>query len=108
MIFKGIVSDRLSRYREVRDRFIRMGINIARTRRIEDKNSFIDSLFSFVQASSDFEGAYNPLLGIAMQISQSDPHRGLLMLEKLDALSSERKEARSLIKEIEYKLAINN
>jgi spermidine synthase len=92
---------RYNRYRKARDRFMQMGIKITRSGGVSGEDALIDSLFSFAQLSGDFEGAYNPLLGIALRKYRDDPHMSLSILRKLAALCHERGEAFSIIKEIE-------
>jgi spermidine synthase len=99
---------RFNQYRQARDRFIRMGISFSHLRGWDCNDALIDSLFSFVQLSGDFESAYNPLLGIALQRYRTDPQMSLTMLRKLDTFCCQRNEVRSIIEKIEGRDATLN
>jgi spermidine synthase len=82
--------ERVTRYARARDRFLRMGIDVVRSPKDRGAGLHIDSLLACVQLSPDFEAAYNPLIGIAMDLAEDNRAKAEQILDELARLNPKR------------------
>jgi spermidine synthase len=90
-------TQRLGRYREARDAFLRAGAGIPPDpdpRRLLERTR--EPLLRIVRMSPDFDPAYRPLLGLAGALYESDPQLTLALLRELESANPGRTEARAL------------
>lgn len=88
---------RLQRYWTARDAFLRAGVGVVPS---DDARALLaqtrEPLLRVVRMSEDFDAAYNPLLGMARALFESDPEMTLALLRELESANPAREDARSL------------
>jgi spermidine synthase len=90
----GTPADRLARYREARNRFLRTGMDV---QAVPDPrvmaNRLKTPLLDIVRLSPEFRPAYDPLLRIAGALAPSDPDGADALLRDLEQANPGRPEA---------------
>ena len=95
------LSKRMLAYWHARDNFIELGTKVNPSQIGSDMiNCLVNPLLAIVQESPDFSAAYNPLLSMAVSISQSDKKSAVALLQKLHQVNPERKEPAEIIRYI--------
>lgn len=90
--------ERLAAYWTARDRFMRVGVGVAKTDDVHELLQTVrEPLLEIVRLSPDFTAAYKPLLAMACRLSNRDPRAGedlLLALEKANPANDEARQLR--------------
>ena len=98
------ISRRLAAYWNARDKFIRLGTTVNSSQSESEMiNELVEPLLAIVQESPDFSAAYNPLLSMAVSVSNYDKKEAVKILQKLQKVNPKRKEPEELIRYISSK-----
>jgi spermidine synthase len=93
---------RLAAYWAARNRFIESGQSVRPSRDVEEMLAQVrEPLLSVLRISPDFRPAYDPLVRMAVALSQSDMPRARALLTELAHAQPARNEAQLALREID-------